>query len=143
MGSVLRVRRVRLEGTAIPHLWEFPDGVTVIVGGIGGGKSSLLNLIKYGLGGSAPITKEINDAASSVTLDLVAGDHHLQLTRTFGENAVLVGEGDGPQQRHALTRQAKHPLLSERLLHALGIPVVRVRQARKDRKSTKLTSISF
>jgi AAA domain len=143
MGSLLRVRCVRLDGAAIPHLWEFPDGVTVIVGGIGGGKTSLLNLIEYGLGGSPPITKEITDAASSVTLDVVAGDHHLQLTRTFGENAVLVGEGETPKSRHALKRPAKDPLLSERLLQALGIPVVRVRQARKDKKSTKLTSISF
>jgi hypothetical protein len=143
MGSILSVRRVRLDGAAIPHLWEFPDGVTVVVGGIGGGKTSLLNLIKYGLGGSAPITKEITDAAVSVTLDVVAGDHHLQLTRTFGQNAVLVSEGDGPQRRHVLKRPSNDPLLSERLLRALGIPVVRVRQARKDKKSTKLTSISF
>jgi hypothetical protein len=143
MGGVLRVRRVRLDGTTIPHLWEFPDGVTVIVGGIGGGKTSLLNLIKYGLGGSAPITREVTDAASSVTLDVVAGDHHLQLTRTFGENVVLAGEDDELQRRHGLNRSAKDPLLSDRLLQALGIPVVRVRQARKDKRSTKLTSISF
>lgn len=143
MGSILRIRSVRLDGTAVPHRWEFPDGVTVIVGGIGGGKTSLLNLIKYGLGGAAPVTKEITDAASSVTLDVVAGDHQLQLTRTFGRNAVLVGEADGLQRRHALKRPAKDPLLSDRLLQALGVPVVRVRQARKNKKSTKLTSISF
>ena len=143
MGGILRVRRVRLDGTAIPHIWEFPDGVTVIIGGIGGGKTSLLNLIKYGLGGSAPITTEIGDAAASVTLDIVAGAHHLQLTRTFGQNLVLVAEGDDPPRRHVLKRPAKGPLLSDRLLQALGIPVVRVRQARKDKKSTKLTTISF
>lgn len=143
MGSVLRVRSVRLDGAAIPHIWEFPDGVTVIVGGIGGGKTSLLNLIKYGLGGTAPLTKEITDAASSVTLDIVAGEQRLQLTRGFGQNTVLVDEGNEYQRRHALKRPSKDPLLSDRLLLALGIPVVRVRQARKGKKSTKLTSISF
>src|SRR5215216_6083734 len=115
MGRVLRVRRVRLDGPAIPHLWQFPDGVTVIVGGIGGGKTSLLNLIEYGLGGSAPITKEITDAASSVTLDVLAGEHSLQLTRTFGQNSVMVAADEAPKRRHALKRPAKDPLLSERL----------------------------
>jgi DNA repair exonuclease SbcCD ATPase subunit len=124
MGSVLRVRRVRLDGAALPHVWEFPDGVTVIIGGIGGGKTSLLNLIKYGLGGTAPLTQEINEVASGVTLDVVAGNSRLQLARTFGQNAVMVGEGDGHQRRYALDRRAKDPLLSERLLQALGIPVV-------------------
>jgi len=56
VASELRIKSVSLVGAPMPHSWQFPRGVTVIVGDSGGGKTSLLNLIKYGLGGKAPIT---------------------------------------------------------------------------------------
>ncbi len=142
MASSLRITRVRLDGTSWPHVWDFPHGVTVIVGAVGGGKTSLLNLIKFGLGGDAPITAEITKAATSVTLDVRVGDSHLTLTRGFDDNVVLVGEGNETQHRYALRRGSKHPRLSDLLLDSLGIPAIRVPQSRTGR-SHRLTSISF
>lgn len=140
----MRIAQVRLNGCERPHVWDFPPGVTVIVGGVGGGKTSLLNLIKFGLGGNAPITNEISGAAKSVSLDVHMGERMLTLTREFGTNIVMVGEGEEPARRYALQRGAKHPWLSALLLDALGIPSLRVRQARSEKsKSRKVTSISF
>ena len=50
MGSELRLRRIRSDPQDARHTWEFPNGVTVIVGASGGGKSQLLNLIRIGFG---------------------------------------------------------------------------------------------
>ena len=142
MGRMLRIEEVRLDGTAVPHVWTFPEGVTVIVGAVGGGKTSLLNLIKFGFGGGVPITAEIAQAASSVTLEVQAGSRHLQLTRSFNKQFVMVGEGDSPARRYSLKRGAKDPWLSDLLLDAVGIPAVQVRQSRTGR-STRITSVSF
>src|SRR3984957_1283010 len=142
MGRILRIQEVRLDGTAIPHVWIFPAGVTVIVGAVGGGKTSLLNLIKFGLGGTVPITAEISQAASSVTLKVQAGSRHLQLTRGFTNQFVMTEEDNSPARRYALKRGAKDPWLSDLLLDALGIPAVQVRQSRSSR-STRITSLSF
>src|SRR5450759_56754 len=102
MGRDLRISHVRLDGTSVPHIWDFPPGVTVLVGAVGGGKTSLLNLIKFCLGGDAPITSEILGVAESVTLDIHIGDRRLSLTRGFSEKMVLVGEDDKAQRRYAL-----------------------------------------
>lgn len=144
MSRPMRIAQVRLNGCEIPHVWDFPSGVTVIVGGIGGGKTSLLNLIKFGLGGSAPITNEISDAAASVSLDIRMGERLLTLTREFGTNIVMAGEGDEPARRYALRRGARHPWLSDLLLNSLGIPSLRVKQARSEKSASRtVTSISF
>jgi hypothetical protein len=143
MSRPLVVRRVRLDGPAVPHSWAFPAGVTVIVGAVGGGKTSLLNLVKFALGGNAPVTDTITGAASSVTLDIEIGARSLQLTRDFSHRStVTVQEGDRPQRRYGVRRQARDPWLSDLLLEALGIPSIEVRQSRTGR-STKVTSISF
>lgn len=142
MGRMLRVEEVRLDGTEVPHIWTFPEGVTVIVGAVGGGKTSLLNLIKFGFGGDVPITAEITQAASGVALGVQAGSRHLELTRGFNKQFVMVREGDSPARRYALKRGAKDPWLSDLLLDALGIPAIRVRQSRTGR-STRITSVSF
>ncbi len=62
MGSLLRIGRVRLQHATPDHSWQFPDGVTIIVGASGGGKTSLLNLIQFGLGMGPSIIEEVMQA---------------------------------------------------------------------------------
>lgn len=145
MGSELRVRCVSLEHADPEHSWRFPDGVTVIVGASGGGKSSLLHLIHYGLGMNDDLVEEITRASSGVILDIDAGGHSLQLTRRFVQdrNRVTVSDGNGPARIYQTTRQGtRYPVLGDWLLGQLGIPVVQVARSRAGR-SNELTSISF
>lgn len=143
MGSELRLRRVRLEPANPHHSWEFPNGVTVIVGASGGGKTQLLNLIQLGLGMVAPLVEEVTRAADAVTLDVEAGVVPRQLTRRFGENRVDVTDGVNTKRTYTMdARVKKLPLLGDWLLERLGIPAVRLRQSRASR-SNKLTRISF
>jgi hypothetical protein len=145
MGTDLRIRRVSLEHADPEHSWRFPDGVTVIVGASGGGKSSLLHLIQYGLGMNEDLVEEITRASSGVILDIDAGARSLQLIRRFTQdrNRVTVGDGNGPARTYQTTRQGtRYPVLGDWLLGQLGIPVVQVAKSRAGR-SNELTSISF
>lgn len=143
MGSDLRLRRVRLEPADAHHSWEFPTGVTVIVGASGGGKTQLLNLIQTGFGMDVPLVQEVTQAADAVTLDVELADSTFQLTRRFGESRVVVSDAVNPARTFTLNASVKRwPLLGDWLLERLGIPVVRVAQSRTG-KSNRLTRISF
>lgn len=144
MATDFQIRKVSLGGTDKPHSWEFPLGVTVIAGDSGGGKTSLLNLITYGLGGGATITKTVADAADCVILEVDVGGRSLQMTRRFAtrKSVVDVREDGGAPVEHSTQRGNKRPWISDLLLGSLGIPSVQVPQSRSP-KSHRLTSISF
>lgn len=144
MATDFQIRRVSLGGADKPHSWELPLGVTIIAGDSGGGKTSLLNLINYGLGGGATITKTVTDAADCVILDIDVGGRAMQLTRRFAtrKSVIDVREEGGAPVEHSTQRGNKRPWISDLLLGALGIPSVQVPQSRSS-KSHLLTSISF
>ncbi len=144
MATDLQIRRVSLGGVDTPHSWELPQGVTVIAGDSGVGKTSLLNLIKYGLGGGATITKTIAEAAESVIVEAHLNGRKLHLTRRFSskKNVIEVREEGRTPIEYSIQRGNKRPWISDLLLDALGIPSIRVPQSRST-KSHKLTSISF
>lgn len=143
MGSELRVRRVRLNPPNDHHSWEFPNGVTVIVGASGGGKTQLLNLIRSGFGLDVPLVKQVRQSADAVILDVEIHGTPILLTRRFSDTAVDVSDGDNPVRTFSLNPKHKTlPLLGDWLLQRLGIPVVRVGASRKA-KSNRTTRISF
>lgn len=143
MGSDLRLRRVRLDPPSAHHTWDFPNGVTVIVGASGGGKTQLLNLIRMGFGLDASLVKQVTQAGDAVTLDIEINGAPIQLNRRFADNSATVSEGVNLVRTFSLS--ASHntlPLLGDWLLERLGIPVVRVGASRRG-KSNRLTRISF
>ena len=144
MATDFQIRRVSLGSADKPHSWELPLGVTIIAGDSGGGKTSLLNLINYGLGGGATITKTVADAADCVILDIDVGGRAMQLTRRLAtrKSVIDVREEGGVPVEHSTQRGNKRPWISDLLLGALGIPSVQVPQSRSS-KSHLLTSISF
>jgi hypothetical protein len=142
MARPFRITQIHLEGTDVPHAWHLPAGVTVIVGAIGGGKTSLLNLIKYGLGGDAPITAEIKGVATGVRLGLEFDARRVEVTRDFGRNTVEVDEAGVPRRTFGVNNGMSDPWLSGFLLQALGIPRVRVPKSRTQR-SHDLVALSF
>jgi len=144
MATDLRIRTVSLGGADNSHAWTLPMGVTVVAGDSGGGKTSLLNLIKYGLGGGATITKAVANAADRVVLEVEVGGRSFHLTRRFAtrKSIVEVREGDEMPVEYSTSRGNKRPWISDLLFGALGIPSVQVPQSRSP-KSHRLTSISF
>lgn len=144
MASDLQIKSVGLSGASSPHSWSFPKGVTVIVGDSGGGKTSLLNLIKYGLGGKAPITTTLAEVAKGVVIEVRAGGKNFSLRRGFHsrKSIVSVSEGDRALGEFSTNNGQTRPWISDLLLGALGIPSIRVPASRSS-KSHRLTSVSF
>jgi hypothetical protein len=144
MASSLRVTRLRFIGRADSQSYEFPKRVTVITGPVGVGKSSMLNAIKYGLGGSWTIPRKIRGAVDAIELDVHIGDEHLKLYRLTGRNGTSVEvrvRGGGVQllpidgDEHELT-------LSRFLLLRLGIPDLRLPES-SARPGERLTTVTF
>lgn len=148
MSAQLEVRRVELLGDDSRWAWSFKRGVNVIVGPVGVGKTTLLNLVRFGLGGSWQPTKKARESAHSVRLHVRIETTDLTLTRSFGANTVVVNRDDiGERVMTVGSTRADRRRLSDELLELLGIPNVRVpssrRVAGRAKAGAKMRSISF
>jgi AAA domain len=143
MSRELVIRRVELLGDDRMWGWSFERGVNVIVGPVGTGKTTLLNLIRFGLGGSWAPTKKARESASAVRLQVRADETWLQVRRDFGANEVIVTVGQGHERRLRLgNAPSGQTTFSDLLLNLLGLPNVRVPTSRA-KASKRRTSITF
>lgn len=105
--------------------YAFPSDLTVLAGGVGVGKSTLLELIKHGLGGDALIADVVEKNITSVSLDVRVGIRRFRLSRPIQSkqsNKVkvfdLAAQEDVPDHYVA----GEGPLLSSLLLSAMDLP---------------------
>lgn len=124
MGSKIRFLRLTISTRNARADYDLTDSVTVVTGSIGVGKSSLLELLKYGLGGSAKLMPAIRKNVTSVEMDVAFSESRYILRREMGENTVDVldvnsGEIIGPW---AVTNRKYMPKASQQLLSLLGLP---------------------
>ena len=123
---------------------ELSDGINVILGPYGSGKTSLLELIRYALGGSARLSEAVEAGVSSVVLRARLSGSAMSFEREMGSHRVRVSQG-GEQlaELHATRGNAKGTeLASSFLLRSLDLPVMRVRRSRSA-QSKAMESISF
>jgi hypothetical protein len=144
MSKQLEVREVRLLGEEADWAWQFRRGVNVIFGPVGTGKTTLLNLIRFGLGGTWTPTKKARESAHGVDLALRIDATELRITRGFGKNRVIASVGDSDPDELPLARRKgrDEKTLSDVLLELLDIPRVRVPSSRA-RPGKKQTTVSF
>ncbi|WP_431049670.1 AAA family ATPase [Roseateles sp. L2-2] len=130
----------------------FADGISIIEGPNGTGKSTFFNLIYYGLGGrveefdpaSTEVHKEVvNDSNNLVRLVIGIGGQTFTLSRRLGDNSITVikstQEVDGVSeelqaQTFPIFRREEAATFSDWLLAALNIPVVDIFQGGKQFK---------
>lgn len=70
-------------------------------GNSGVGKTTLLNLIKYALGGSLITTNAINNSVEYVSVQLALKDRHITLERRINSNLIILQEGNSRETLHA------------------------------------------
>lgn len=125
---------MRLIGEERTYDWAFGSGVTVIAGPVGTGKTSLLELIKFGLGGNGTLTKAVRTVGREVGVEITAGEQRLTLVRGLAHrpNQVEVRDEAGALISALSARSTTdQETVSSLLMSALTIPQVRVPTSRR------------
>ena len=81
MTVAFRIESVRLDTTSGAVSYEFPGDLTVLAGHTGVGKTTLLELIKYGLGGDGQLAPVARAHVTDVHVSIHVGDERYQLSR--------------------------------------------------------------
>lgn len=145
MSASFKVRKVRLIAGTRSYDWEFADGVNVIEGPVGVGKTSLLELIRWGLGGSARLSGAVLEVGRQLALTVEIEGEELMLLRGIATQKMRIAVHDAEGQPLSMTQvgspQAEDSI-SRFLLARLGIPAVSVPRSRAN-PAGRQTSISF
>jgi hypothetical protein len=133
MTTAFRLDSIRIDTAAGSVIHSFPGDLTVLAGDTGVGKTTLLELIKFGLGGDGLIAPVVANYASEVHLTVRAGRSHYQLTRPISERGrkyvraldMITGEqlADHPVAAGKTRPDGRpEPTISDLLMTSLGLP---------------------
>lgn len=146
MAKRLRLRALTVTTGTATKTYGFARDLTVITGSVSTGKSSLLMLIKYVLGGGAVLTPAVEEHVVHVTLELELGQDRYRLRRNVaGDRSkihLLELGSDVPQRSLPIHAQPGELTASRFLLGELDIPVHRVPRSRA-RPTSDSVSIGF
>lgn len=141
-----RIDSVRLDTTGGPVAYSFPADLTVLTGQTGVGKTTLLELIKYGLGGDGMLAPVAQTYLSDVHVSIRIGDFRFQLSRGLDADRrkvvrvvdLMTGER---MPDHSVAGQA--PTISDLLLDAMGLQSNLRAAARGGRSTSAGAQITF
>lgn len=104
--------------------YRFRTGVNAVTGPVGSGKSSMLELLKYGLGGSAKVMPAVRDHVRVVKVKFRAGDEHWEFSRELRSNVIQVIDLKTQESlgEWAATNRQNMRRVGPALLDALGLP---------------------
>jgi hypothetical protein len=141
-----RIEAVTLDTTEGAAHYEFPFDLTVLAGPTGVGKTTLLELVKYGLGCDGKLAPVALDHVNDVTVEVTIGSSRLRIARsvdlrkqaTARVTDLITGERL-PDHRV----DAGEPSLNTLLMTALGLPHDMRAAARTGGSSNAGARISF
>lgn len=146
MTTRFRIDDITLDTTEGPVRYAFPSPLTVLAGGVGVGKSTLFELVKYALGGNALLAPVAEEHVLDVSVSVTIGEERYRLVRSLDPNAQLVVRvtdlvtGDRLQDHHV---NDDRPTISGLLLEALGLSTDMRAASRSSRSTKRGTRISF
>ncbi|MCW2983432.1 MAG: sle [Conexibacter sp.] len=136
--STFRLRRLRVIREDGDQAWAFSTGVTVFVGPVGVGKTSLLELIKYSLGGNGVLSQAVRNTTIRVAAMVELESGTFELSRTIGPDSqfVTIALGDERVRKLPIRARADRQTISDWLLDNAGIPRVRLSRTRSRRSAS-------
>jgi hypothetical protein len=125
MTTRFRLDAVSVDSTRGLVHYDFPSPLTILAGDVGVGKTTLLELVKYALGGNAMLAQVVTTSVREATVHVTVGDARYALTRSIDPTKKqLVRVTDlltrEPLPDHHVGDRA--PSLDALLLSALGLP---------------------
>ncbi|MFA8299147.1 MAG: hypothetical protein ACEPOV_03200 [Hyphomicrobiales bacterium] len=134
MGNLI-IRKVKYSGDL--YFFESPllnDGINVIIGDNGSGKSTFSYFIEYGLGGYVkPFVKDKNnrnkyteiveDTNNYVEIDVFIDDNNYTFKRFLNQNEIFISDNQEIIKLPVNRKNSKVQIFSDWLLNKLSIPV--------------------
>lgn len=139
MTTTFRIEEFRLDTSGGPVIHPFGSDLTVLAGPTGVGKTSLLELIKYALGGEGLVASVAEEHVSRVHVIIRVGSERLQLSRSIAteySNTVEVRDLVEGQRLSDHYIDRHEPSISDLLMTSLGLPTG-LRAAPRSTSSTK------
>jgi len=146
MTVTFRIESLRLDTSNGGVDYAFPGDLTILAGQTGVGKTTLLELIKFGLGGDGKLAPVARDHITDVHVSLQVGDLHLQLSRGLDPDRrrtvrVLDLVTRERMRDHFISGDER--LISDLLLHAMGLDPGLKAAARGARSTSAGSEITF
>jgi hypothetical protein len=141
-----RIDAVALDTTEGAARYEFPSDLTVLAGPTGVGKTTLLELVKYGLGCDGKLAPVALDHVNDVTVETTIGSSRLRISRSIDPRKQATARvtdlitGERLPDHHA---DAGQPSLNTLLMTALDLPDDMRAAARTGGSSNAGARISF
>lgn len=124
MGKRFVIESLEVRTDTSEQIYEFKTGVNAVTGPVGSGKSSMLEVLKYGLGGSAKLMPAVRDNVKTVKVKFRAGDEHWEFTRELRSNVINVVDLTTRESLGEWARTDRQNMrkVGPSLLEALGLP---------------------
>src|ERR1035437_9399053 len=142
MGGRIFIRELRLDAATDSVAYSFQPGVNLILGGVGTGKTSLLQVMKFALGGSAILSRAVKDVVVATSIDVEIGQRRLRVHRVLDELSVDVTESSGETTAYSTAGRRSGVPISDLYLDSDGIAKIPLLRARS-RPTDEITTISF
>lgn len=146
MTVAFRIDKVRLDTTNGSVTHAFPADLTVLSGRTGVGKTTLLELIKFGLGGDALIAPVAIHYVTDVHVSIRIGLSRLQLSRTIdlaGRGRVRVLDLVTGERLRDRSVGDEPPTISDLLMESLGLETGLRAASRSNRSASAGAQITF
>jgi hypothetical protein len=146
MTVTFRIESVRLDTINGAVTYSFPNDLTILAGHTGVGKTTLLELIKYGLGGDGKIAPVARQNVSDVHVSIHIGDSRFQLSRGLDSDRHRTVRVEDLVTRERIRDHSvggEEPTISDLLLNAMALETGLRAAARGGRSTSEGTQITF